>query len=120
MAQLSVNINGRAYDVACEDGQEERLSQLAQYVDGRLSEIAEAVGQIGDQRLLVMTSLLIADELGDAQYRIADLEKARSEVKPHLVAEEGSISAAEGDAMADSIESLAERVETIAQKLTAD
>ncbi|HBN52127.1 cell division protein ZapA [Thalassospira sp. MBR-102] len=113
MAQVSVRINGRSYDVACDDGQEERLMNLAQYVDERVREIAGAVGQIGEQRLLVMTSLLIADELGDMHEK---LRKGQTSVEP----EPGSVSAAEGDAIAENMESMAVRIEAIAQKLSQD
>jgi len=113
MAQVSVRINGRSYDVACDDGQEERLMNLAQYVDERVREIAGAVGQIGEQRLLVMTSLLIADELGDMH------EKLRSR-QTTAAPEPGSVSAAEGDAIAENMESMAVRIEAIAQKLSQD
>ncbi|OSQ29002.1 cell division protein ZapA [Thalassospira sp. MCCC 1A03138] len=113
MAQVSVRINGRSYDVACDDGQEERLMNLAQYVDERVREIAGAVGQIGEQRLLVMTSLLIADELGDVH------EKLRSR-QTMVAPEPGSVSAAEGDAIAENMESMAVRIEAIAQKLSQD
>jgi cell division protein ZapA len=63
MPELTVEINGREYQVACDDGQEEHLTKLARYVDTKMGELVGAVGQIGDARLLVMTGLLIADEL---------------------------------------------------------
>jgi cell division protein ZapA len=112
MAQVSIRINGRSYDIACEDGQEERLHALAGYVDERVKEIADAVGQIGEQRLLVMTSLLIADELGTAQEKIDDRASA--------VAEPGSLSAVESEALAENIENMAERVEALAGRLAKD
>ncbi|WP_417811992.1 cell division protein ZapA [Thalassospira alkalitolerans] len=117
MAQVSVRINGRSYDVACDDGQEERLTNLAQYVDERVREIAGSVGQIGEQRLLVMTSLLIADELSDMH------EKQRKAPTPAVVEttpEPGSITAVEGDLLAENMESMANRIEAIAQKLSQD
>ena len=110
MAQVSIRINGRSYDIACDDGQEDRIHALASYVDERVKEISDAVGQIGEQRLLVMTSLLIADELSMAQ------EKLTSDPSP-AVAEVGSLSVAEGDALAENIESMAERVEVLADRL---
>ncbi|KJE35148.1 hypothetical protein UF64_10765 [Thalassospira sp. HJ] len=112
MAQVSIRINGRSYDIACDDGQEDRIHALAGYVDERVKEISDAVGQIGEQRLLVMTSLLIADELGMAH------EKLKNPASP--AAEAGSISAAESDALADNIESMAERVEALADRLNKD
>ena len=117
MAQVSIRINGRSYDIACDDGQEERIHSLANYVDERVKEISGAVGQIGEQRLLVMTSLLIADELGDAHEQ---LRAPKPEPEQPTVAEPGSLSAAESDALAENIENMAGRIEGIAAKLIRD
>ncbi len=65
MASVAVTINGRRYEIACEEGQEAQLSRLGRYVDDRVRQLAAAVGQLGDTRLMVMTSLLLADELSD-------------------------------------------------------
>jgi cell division protein ZapA len=73
MAQVGVRINGRQYQVACEDGQEAHLQKLAAYIDDRVSELVRDVGQVGDARLLVMASLLIADELADAYDELEEL-----------------------------------------------
>ena len=109
MAQVSVTINGRKHDIACDDGQEAHLVRLAAYVDKRIGELVAAVGQVGDSRLLVMASLLVADELSDAY---ADLDSLKS-------AESGGAAALHEieESLAGSIESLAERIETIAEKL---
>jgi cell division protein ZapA len=73
MAQVSVRINGRHYQVACEDGQEAHLQKLAAYIDDRVAELVRDVGQVGDARLLVMAALLIADELADAYDELEEL-----------------------------------------------
>ena len=65
MSQITVVVNGRKYDIACDDGQEAHLTRLAQYIDRRVDELIAAVGQVGDARLLVMASLLVADELSE-------------------------------------------------------
>ena len=83
MAQVEVSINGRNYEIACDDGQEDHLTQLGEYVDRRVKELVTAVGQVGDSRLLVMASLLIADELAetyaDLKQNTADGETASTE-----------------------------------------
>jgi len=91
MAQVTVTINGRGYQIACDDGQEAHLSRLAGYLDDKVGELTEAVGQIGDTQLLVMAGLLVADELSDMR-----------EV--------------EGD-VADRLDALAARIEDIAGRL---
>ena len=85
MAQVDITINGRTYQIACDDGQEEHLTQLGEYVDKRVKERVGAVGQVGDSRLLVMVSLMIADELAETY---ADLKKASANGGSSVNAEE--------------------------------
>ena len=66
MATITLTINNRNYDIACDDGHEDHLRRLGADVDRRVNDLAAAVGQIGEPRLLVMASLLIADELHEA------------------------------------------------------
>lgn len=65
MSQVDVQINGKSYNVSCDDGQEDHLLELAGYVDQRVQELIKSVGQVGDARILVMACLLIADELAE-------------------------------------------------------
>jgi cell division protein ZapA len=106
MAQTDVIINGREYRIACDDGQEEHLQQLARYVDGRVAELAASVGQLGEARLLVMASLLIADELSEA---FAELQGREHNGTAETAAER----------MVALTDALAARIETIAARLEA-
>ena len=65
MAQVEITINSQSYRIACEDGQEQRLRDLAQMVDAHVTDLVGQVGQVGHSRLLVMASLVVADELLD-------------------------------------------------------
>ena len=65
MAQVDVSVNGQSYRIACEDGQEDRLVDLAAMVDEKVIGLANQIGQVGSNRLLVMAALIIADELVD-------------------------------------------------------
>ena len=65
MAQVTVTINDRDYEIACDDGQENHLIKLSQFVNKRLGKLTDVIGQPGEARLLVMTSLLLADELSE-------------------------------------------------------
>ena len=69
MSEISVNINGRQYPITCEEGEEEHIVRLARYIDKRVKEFADTLGQIGEGRLLAMASLYIADELYEANQR---------------------------------------------------
>ena len=65
MAQVDVSVNGQSYRIACEDGQEDRLVDLAAMVDEKVMGLVNQIGQVGSNRLLVMAALVIADELVD-------------------------------------------------------
>ena len=75
MSHVSVTINGRQYRMACEEGQEDRLTQLAKLLDARIGELRGKFGQVGDTRLTVMAALTVADELAEAQQKISRLEE---------------------------------------------
>jgi cell division protein ZapA len=102
MAQVEITINGRDYRIACEDGQEAHLTNLAGYIDGKIGELVGQVGQIGDTRLMVMASLLVADELSDTREELAQARDAAS-----------AETAARIDALAARIEALAASLEAV-------
>jgi cell division protein ZapA len=108
MALVNVTINGRAYQIACDDGQEEHLARLAGYVDKRVSELTATMGQIGDTRLLVMASLLIADELADTRSALESERASHAALAPETE-----------EVIADGIDALAKRIEEIAARLEA-
>jgi cell division protein ZapA len=65
MAQVTIRINGYAYIVGCEDGQEAHLEQMAAEIEQRITSIKSIGGQSGEARLLMLAALLLADELHD-------------------------------------------------------
>jgi cell division protein ZapA len=73
MAQVTVKINGYAYTVGCEDGQEQHLAEMAQQVQGRIDSIKALGGPSGEGRLLVLAALLMADELHDTNIELNNL-----------------------------------------------
>lgn len=111
MGQTSVTINGRSYEILCNDGQEDHLRKLAAYVDSRVAEVVASAGQVGDMRLLVLASLMIADDLHTANGRNSD-EREAPEKK-------GEESEARELSLARLIEQLSERIEAIAARLEA-
>jgi cell division protein ZapA len=74
MAQVTVTIGGRSYRLACNEGEEPHLEALANEVHAKFEAMHKAFGEIGDQRLIVMTALTLADEFAEARERIAELE----------------------------------------------
>jgi cell division protein ZapA len=65
MAQVTIRINGYAYQVGCEDGQEAHLERMAAEIETRINSIKAIGGQSGEARLLMLAALLMADELHD-------------------------------------------------------
>jgi cell division protein ZapA len=65
LAQVTVRINGYAYTVGCEDGQEQHLQAMAGQVEKRIDSIKAIGGNTGEARLLVLAALLMADEIHD-------------------------------------------------------
>ena len=77
MAQVDVSVNGQSYGIACEDGQEDRLVDLATMVDEKVLELVNQIGQVGSNRLLVMAALIIADELVDLKNEVGSLQEQK-------------------------------------------
>jgi cell division protein ZapA len=67
MAQVKLEIGGRQYEVACRDGEEERLRLLGRLVDARATDVMRSVGRGNEARELLLTALLLADELDEAR-----------------------------------------------------
>ena len=66
MAHVTIRINGYAYTVGCEDGQEQHLTQMAAEIEQRISSIKNAIGvQSGEAKLLMLVALMLADEVHD-------------------------------------------------------
>jgi cell division protein ZapA len=101
MAQVSLTIGGRAYELACRDGEEDHLRALGMIVDSRVSDAGRAVGGGNEARQLVMAALLLADELSDLRAGAPD--PLRAEIVHGI------------DALAERIETLALRLENEAE-----
>ncbi|ASY70373.1 cell division protein ZapA [Sinorhizobium fredii] len=74
MAQVTVTIDGKAYRMACEEGQEDHLSDLATRFDQYVGHLKGQFGEIGDLRLTVMAGIMVMDELSEVNRRLKNLE----------------------------------------------
>ena len=116
MAQVAVNIAGRLYRMACEDGQEPHLEQLARDFDAKIAEMKGAFGEIGDQRLTVMAALAMADDRSEAQRQTARLEAEVAGLRKTAEVS-GEAEAEMTDAMAKALEDAAVRIERAARRI---
>ena len=100
MPQVTLNINGNPYSLACNEGEEKHLEELGTVVSAKVGEVTEAMGQIGDAKLLLMAALLLLDE-SRSETSAADrvVADARASAEAVLAA------AAQIENIADQIES---------------
>ena len=117
MAQVSVIISGKTYRMACDDGQEEHLGELAERLDQTIERLRGEFGEIGDQRLTVMAAITMADQQAEAVRRISALEDKIAAIERSQAA---AVESREADehAVTRSVEAIAERVEAIAERLS--
>ncbi|UYN98135.1 MAG: cell division protein ZapA [Devosia sp.] len=96
MPEVNVEINGRKYRMACEEGQQGHLIGLAERFNAQVEGLKGAVGEIGDNRLTVMAGIAVLDDLAEAERRIkaleaqvTDLTQAGQDIAQELEATEG-------------------------------
>ena len=114
MASLKIKINGREYVVACDDGQEEHLKKLAREVDERLQTLASHTAPVAENQLLVLTSLILADELHDMRVEITKLRRQMENTSHSF--ERGKIIEME-KVLSKTINEIAGRIEKIAGQI---
>jgi cell division protein ZapA len=116
MAHVQVTIAGRSYRMACGDGEEGHLLELAAAFDGKIQELRGSFGEIGDMRLHVMAALTMADDLIETKKRITALESEVTALRSMVSAQAGRSEAAERQ-LADALRRTAERIEHLSDGL---
>ena len=116
MSQVNVTINGRQFRMACEDGEEGHLRELAKGLDDRITALRGQFGEIGDARLTVMAALMVADELSETAKKIRRLEQELAALQDARVAAADRAQATQA-ALIAAFSSAAERIESMAKRL---
>ena len=70
MANVSVKFNNKDYLLSCDDGQEESLKKFAKFLDKKYSELRDKLGNIGENKLLLITTIQLIDEYFDLKEKI--------------------------------------------------
>lgn len=119
MAQVTVMIDGKAYRMACEEGQEDHLIGLAQNFDQYVVHLKRQFGEIGDLRLTVMASIMVMDELAEAKRQKAALEAELENMRSYR---DGVTAVAErnDEAVASMLSELTTQVKAISAKLNGE
>ncbi len=74
LSNIQIEVNGRSYGIGCDDDQEEHIRRLVRQFDNHVKNLAQNVGQIGDQKLFLMAALLLADEAHELKLKLSATE----------------------------------------------
>ena len=70
MANVNIKFNNKDYLLSCDDGQEESLKSLTKFLDKKYSELKDKLGNIGENKLLLITSITVMDEYFETKKKI--------------------------------------------------
>ena len=70
MANVNVKFNNKDYLLSCDDGQEDSLKKLTEFLDKKYSELKDKLGNIGENKLLLITTIQLIDEYFDLKQRV--------------------------------------------------
>ncbi|NCT40048.1 MAG: cell division protein ZapA [Alphaproteobacteria bacterium] len=110
MGEVNIKVGGRNYGISCQDGQEQRVHDLGIYVEQRLNSIAQAGAATNENHLLVLTALMLSDEVFDLKDNIGATSQQLESAKANQNHEEE---------VAGAINQLAERIDQIAKRIQA-
>ena len=75
MANVNVKFNNKDYLLSCDDGQEESLKKLTKFLDNKYSELKDKLGSIGENKLLLITTIQLIDEYFDLKQKVNEQKK---------------------------------------------
>ena len=80
MANINIKFNNKDYLLSCDDGQEESLKKLTKYLDNKYSELKDKLGNIGENKLLLITTIQLIDDYFDLKQRVTNQKKKLDEL----------------------------------------
>ena len=80
MANVSIKFNNKDYLLSCDDGQEESLKKLTKFLDKKYSELKDKLGNIGENKLLLITTIQLIDDYFDLKQKVKDKKKKLDEI----------------------------------------
>ena len=119
MAEVTVEVAGRAYRLGCGEGEEAHLSELAATLDNEARLLVRQFGQMPEGRLLLMTALMISDRLAESEAQIRATEQQLAEAKAHaesLAQPADMFDADREERLAKRINKLAEQIESASDR----
>ena len=80
MANVNIKFNNKDYLLSCDDGQEESLKKLTKFLDKKYSELKDKLGNIGENKLLLITTIQLIDEYFDLKQKVTDQKNKLNEI----------------------------------------
>ena len=80
MANVNIKFNNKDYLLSCDDGQEESLKKLTKFLDKKYSELKDKLGNIGENKLLLITTIQLIDEYFDLNQKVTNQKKKLDEI----------------------------------------
>ena len=116
MGQISVTLNGRTYRLECGEGEETNLIALAEYLGSHVDTMRRKFGQIGDDRLILMASLVVTDELWELRRQMQEMKSTMAEARRDRSVADESAKHFNAD-LAARVGSAADRLEMLNDRL---
>ncbi len=117
MGQVSVTLNGRTYKLECGEGEETHLIELAEYLGTHVEAMRRKFGQVGDDRLILMASLVVTDELWELRRQMQEMKTTLAEARRDRSVADQSAKHFQSD-LAARVGSAAERIEMLNDRLS--
>ena len=80
MANVNIKFNNKDYLLSCDDGQEESLKSLTQFLDKKYNELKDKLGNIGENKLLLITTIQLIDEYFDLKQKVTNQKNKLNEI----------------------------------------
>ena len=119
MGEVSVTLNGRTYRLECGAGEEAHLIALAEYLGSHVDTMKQKFGQVGDDRLILMASLMVTDELWEVRRQMQEVKSAITELRRDKSVADESAKSKRAD-VADAIGAAADRLEMLSERFAGD
>jgi cell division protein ZapA len=116
MGQVSVTLNGRTYRLECGEGEEAHLIELAEYLNTHVETMKYKFGQVGDDRLILMAALMVADELTEARRQLDEMKTVLAEQRRDRSAADETTKSMQVD-LTETISAAADRIENLSRRM---
>ena len=115
MGQVSVTLNGRTYRLECGEGEETHLIALAEYLGSHVDTMRRKFGQVGDDRLILMASLVVTDELWELRRQVQEMKSTLAEARRDRSVADESVTSTQAD-LAARVSAAADRLEMLNER----